>query len=523
MRLKSPSTVAFALAASLVLAGCSGGGGSSKAAASAGPQPLTVALSSGANNLDPAAAANGNNSQWYITPAYAPLIGQDSTGKLVPGLATAWNYVGSDNTKLEVTLRPNLKFADGSPLTAQDVVASMEHFKTGPGPGSPYFKQITFATDGTNKVVLTSAVPNNFMPLLLTAKWMGGDPISPKGLADPSQLAHATFGAGPYTLDASQTVSGDHYVYVPNKNYYDQSAIHFTKITIRVIPEETSQLQALKSGQIEAMYADAPSAEAAAGSKNLSIVHKATTFDGLYLLDFNGTIAPALGDLRVRQAINYAIDRKAIVKAVYGDYGAPNDQPNIPGDDTYGYNPAGVSKYNYDPAKAKQLLAEAGYAKGFTLKTLDRANIPGDDKMLQAVASQLAEVGITLQLKPEPTTGAWISDLQSAQYPTTGQTTSGKPAVMEVPYLFLPGGITNPFNASNGPVTDAYQALAKASPAQVPALARAAIKACVDQALSAPVVALDDIFIFDNTKLSGVHFLGDQPILSKIETWTPKG
>jgi peptide/nickel transport system substrate-binding protein len=520
MRSKTVIPVAAAVAmTSALLAGCAGGSGAS---ASAGASVLTVAEQSAPLSLDPAAAANGNNSVQYMTPAYASLIGRDAEGNLIPALATKWGYVGDDYKRFEVTLRSGAKFADGTPVTAADVVASADHYRQGSGPGSPYFKTIKVTAEGTDKVVYTSATPNPSIPTLLTAKWMGGDPISQKGLSDPKALTTQTFGAGPYELDASQSVQGDHYVYVPNKYYWDQSAIHYKKIVIRVIAQTTSELEALKSGQIDAMYADASTATSAESASGLKVLAKPVSVDGVYLMDRDGTVTPALKDVRVRQALNYAIDRQKIVKAIYGKYGEPTAIPNVNGGPSYGADPSLNDLYPYDPAKAKQLLTAAGYPNGFTMTVLDRSSIPNEDAMLQAVASQLAEIGVKLKLKPESTTGAWVGDLVSKKYPATGQNTSGKPAVLQLPYIFLPGGIMNPFNATDAAVQAAEDKLLTASSDQEQALATAAMKTTMEQAQMVPVVATDDIFIYNSNAVDGVDFMTNEPLLTTIETWRPK-
>src|SRR5581483_2618718 len=124
-------------------------------------------------------------------------------------------------------------------------------------------------------------------------------------------------GAGEYVYDSAQSVPNDHYVYTPNKYYYDQSAIHYKSITIKVIPDYNSALQALKSGQIEFMPGNLDVASAVQGSSSVKVLSAPTLWSGIYLLDRNGTVVPALKDPRVRQALNYAVDRQAVTSAIY--------------------------------------------------------------------------------------------------------------------------------------------------------------------------------------------------------------
>lgn len=524
MRFKNWTPLAVVATAGLVVSACGSSSSAtqnSKATSATKAPVLTIAELSPPLSFDPSAAANGNFDIQFISPAYSSLIQYNTKGQMVPGLATKWGYVGSGSTKFEITLRPNIKFANGTPLTAQDVVASMEHYKKGSGPGSPFFKDITASASGTNTVILTSSKPNPFIATLLTPKWMAGDIVSPAGLANPSLLKSGTYGAGKYQVDQTQSTPGSQYVYVPNKYYYKQSGIHFSKIVVKIIPSETSELEALKSGQIEEMYANAPTASAAQSVSGLSVIAKPVSWDGLIILDHNGVVTPALSHVRVRQALNYAVNRSAIVKAVYGKWGSPTEEATTPGPG-YGFTSKINSTYSYDPAKAKQLLAAAGYPHGFTFTALDRSELPGENAMMQAVASQLSQIGVTLNLKPELTIGAWVPRLISKHYPATGNATSGKPAVMTVPYMWLPGGIFNVFGNANPTIAAAYQNLLNAPSTSQSSLADQIMQQSVTQALDVPIVGVDDIFIYNTNKLSGVQFDANAPFLTTIENWTPK-
>ncbi|WP_163573336.1 ABC transporter substrate-binding protein [Fodinicola feengrottensis] len=138
-------------------------------------------------------------------------------------------------------------------------------------------------------------------------------------------------------------------------------------------------------------------------------------WQGLNLIDRGGQVSKPLGDVRVRQAINYAIDRATVSRAVLGQYGVPTVQTVVPGAD--GYSPAAAKRYPYDLAKAKQLLAAAGYRNGFTLAVLV-LQFPGMDTMGQAIAGQLAKVGITLKLTTVTDAQSYVTDSTNHRYPT---------------------------------------------------------------------------------------------------------
>ncbi|WP_417215726.1 ABC transporter substrate-binding protein [Arthrobacter sp.] len=512
------SLTAVALAAALSLAGCASAG-----SAASGHDDLTLAISSEPIGLDPAIAANGNTSSWFVDLAYQSLISRDADGKLVPGLAEKWEFLGKNFKRLKVTLRPDVKFADGTPLTSKDVAASINYFKKGSGPSNVYFKDLDVQPTSDSEMVISSPTDNPLMPTLLTPKFMGGGIISPKGLENPKALNAATFGAGPYQLDPAQTVSGDKYVYVPNENYYDPQQTKYDKVTIRVIPNVTSQVQALKTGQVDVMQGDVSIMSEVKGNDEIGVVSSPTFWNGLYFADREGKVSPALANEKVRQALNYAIDREAIAKAVYGEYGTAESQPMVPGDSNTGYDPKLSNYYEYNPEKAKKLLAEAGYADGFTLGVPYKGQQAPSTKMVQSIAAQLKKVGVKVQLEPGANTGEWVSKLVSLKYGAFQQDSSGRPLLLASQMGWLPGGVLNPFNVDDPDIDKAYKKLQAAGDDPEGAAAKAMMRVLVEKAVTLPVVKANEIFIYDKTKIQDLKFLGETPKLSYIYDWQPVG
>lgn len=501
----------------LALAACSAGNSNTGDNGSAGPADLTIALNSAPNSLDPAQAAVGPGLN-YTDPAYATLLSRKADGTLAAGLADKWGYVGSGNTKFRLSLRKGAKFADGTPITADDVVNSIKYFQKGSGPAGSYFRPLTFSTPDNSTLVASSPTPYPDMGALFTPEFLGGAIINPAGLKNPKKLASTTFGAGPYVLSAQQSVSGDHYVYLPNKNFYDQSAIHFKKITVRVMPNVNSQAQALKSGQIDVMYGTPDVAPTVADVSSLTTIKSPTTWAGLFLLDREGTVVKGLRDERVRQALNFAIDRAAITKAVYGDYGKPLSQPAMPGYD--GYSPASADAYPYDPAKAKQLLKAAGYKNGLTIPVNYGSFDPSTTKMLQAVQDQLAKVGVTLKLKAAANFGGWVNDLLSKKYAATVLTPGqgGGANFYAQQAGFAKTGIMNVFGVGDKDVDAAFARLAKSDAQSSGAAAKDLTDVIVRKALALPVASTDTIVMYNN-KLRGVEFAVGTAQLTSNVTW----
>ncbi|WP_327731388.1 ABC transporter substrate-binding protein [Streptomyces sp. NBC_00487] len=517
MKRRTALQVSIGVVASLALAACGGG---TTSGGSAGPVDLTIALSSAPNSLDPAQIAVGPFLN-YMDPAYATLLTRKADGTLGAGLADKWGYVGKKNTKFELHLREGVKFADGTPITAPDVVKSLKYFAKGSGPAGAWFRPLTYSTPDSSTLVVSSPTPNPDMGALFTPAFLGGAIISPAGLKAPKKLASATFGAGPYVYSAQQSVSGDHYVYVPNKNFWDKSAVHFKKITIRVMPNVNSQAQALKSGQIDLMYGTPDVAPTVKGDKAITTLQKPTTWAGLFLLDREGTVVKGLGDERVRKALNFAIDRTAITKAVYGDFGTPISQPAMPGYD--GYSPAAEKTYSYDPAKARNLLKAAGYGQGLTIPVNYGSFDPSTTKMIQAVQDQLAQVGVKLKLRAAANFGGWINDLLSKKYAATvlSPGMGGDANFYAQQGAFTKTGIMNLFGVTDPDFDAAYARLAKSDAKSGGAAAKDLTDVIVRKALALPVSATDTI-VMHNSKLRGVQFPEGGAQLTSNTMWTTR-
>jgi peptide/nickel transport system substrate-binding protein len=347
-------------------------------------------------SLDPALSGNGRAGMAVI-PAYEPLVRTQPDGKFRPALATAWE-MAPDSKSVVFTLRAGAKFSDGEPVTAEAAKKSIDYFRT--KKGGP------FATNlGTVKAIdvldaqrfrISLSVPQPGLVTLFDAYWNAGLIISPKGVDDPDMLAKETRGAGPYKLDPAATISGKSYTYMPNEHYYDKSRIKWDKVVISVFEDQNAGIQAMKSGQLKLLSSDpfTGNANAANLPKDLRIVSDAVGWTGLIMTDRDGEVQPYLKDVRVRQAINYALDRKLMTKALFGAFADPTDQLQSKG--FTGYDAKNEERFPYDPARAKALLKEAGYGDGFELKVA-YVNNTMSQFLQQAISAQLRKVGITVK------------------------------------------------------------------------------------------------------------------------------
>ena len=396
-RRRAASLVAGIAVAAVALTACGGGGGSTTSSTAAlKDKILTISSTFAPVSMDPAKSGNGRAGT-MLQPAYEPLVRTAADGTLSPGLATAWK-VADDNKSVKFTLRANAKFSDGEPVNAAAAKKSIEYWVATKGPFSVNLSSLDSVTvNSDTEFTVTVKQPNPDLATIFNTYWLAGDLISPKAIDTPDKLATDTFGAGPYVLDSATTITGKTYNYTPNKNYYDQTAIKWDKVVISVYEDQNSAIQAFKTGQLKVMISDPITGNA--NKNNLpagaSIVAEPVQWTGLVISDRTGAVNKPLGDVRVRQAINFALDRKTITSALFGDFGTPTSQLQLPG--FVGYDEANDAKYRFDPDKAKQLLTDAGYGSGITID-VGYVNNTLNSTQATAIAGQLAKVGITLKL-----------------------------------------------------------------------------------------------------------------------------
>lgn len=491
------------LAAALVLVSAAACGGGTSGSASAS-DTLTIVSTAPPGNLDPASASVGGDN-FFVNLAYDTLLRVDDKGAIQPDLATKWGYVGDGNKVFELTLRSGAKFADGTEITADAVAKSLDYIRT-KGRHGQWMSTVTSieATDAST-IRITSSAANPVLPQLLSQIQMMGSVISPKGLTDPKQLGTQTFGAGPYVLDTSQTASGDHYTYTPNPNYWDPSKIAWKKIVIKVVANPESALSTVTTGQADMLQVNATQVDSAKKS-GLTVLSNPLQIVGVLLADRDGALAKPLADARVRQALNYAIDRAAITKAVYGDYAKPTDQLSIPGLD--GYAEDYDTHYTYDPTKAKQLLSEAGYPNGFSMKA-EVTTLLGIDKVPTAVFEQWKAIGVTVDVTTDTTAAGYSANSASTNFSAYGFYYGGLPTyLLSLDWMLPKQTHFNPFGTADPQLTKLLDEAAAAPQADQPAHYQDAMRYFVDQAWAVPVSRIDQLYAYNAKKIASVVIAG---------------
>lgn len=450
--------VRLAVAVLLACAGSAIGFASASSAAARGT--LTVGIAEPSNSLDPTGAAPPD----YIYYAYDPLIYETPTGGYIPDLALSWGESGPTNKHFVIHLRQGVHFSDGSEMTAKDVAASLEYYATTPGPNAVNagpVANVNAIGKWTVQINYKSPEPELDVIQSLSQDFTFGDIIGPKGLADKASLGTTTDGAGEYELDPAETVSGSSYTFVPNPHYWNKAAIEYAKVVAKFYASDSAELAAIQAGQIQ--YAqNMPASDVAAGaSSKLRISHGPGNVPMLML---ESHLTGPLAKAAVREAIGYALNRTAISRAVFAGLAKPQGELGLKG--LPGYDPADADLFNYDVAKAHQLLSQAGYPNGFTMTLLDAAALDKGGTLASAVDAELSAIGINVQLTLNTGSfSSFLSALGSKSYDALLFPPRAQDIYGEATQTLLPsaGGIGNVFGASDSTLNSLLTANAAAT------------------------------------------------------------
>ncbi|SCB30642.1 ABC transporter substrate-binding protein [Rhizobium hainanense] len=369
---------------------------------------LTVGLAASTTSMDPQFYVVGPNSA-MARNIFDGLVNQDEKQRLQPALALSWRTI--DDTTWEFKLRPNVKFHDGSDFTADDVVASVKRVplasKNSPSSFAAYVKAITEVT----------AVD----PLTVRIKTDGPTPLLLNNLSRiailPAKMRDITteemnsgkgvIGTGPFKF-VSWTPD-DNVVLARNDAYWGEKAA-WDKVTFKVFKNSSARVAAMLSGDVD-MIESIPTADTRRlqGSDQLKVVNVAGNRIMYLHMDQAREESPfakgadgknPLLKLEVRRALSLSINREALVDRIMDGQGVPAGQ--LVPEGYFGYDPS-IKVDPYDPNKAKELLAKAGYPNGFSL-TFHASNdrYPNDSKVAQAIGQFFSRVGIKTEVATLP-------------------------------------------------------------------------------------------------------------------------
>lgn len=339
------------------------------------------------SSLDPAAFQGCYNGYIIDTCIYDTLVKMANDGTITPHLATDWSY--EDNYTLNITIRDDVYFSNGTKLTAEDVVFSVLRLCSSDMYAATFScldQANCVATDDTHLTFKFNTPFAGFMPYMS----YGISSIVSKAYVEENgeeYLAHNPMGSGAFIFDS--WITGDSVTMHRNEEYWGKTP-NFDELTIRFITDNTTRFMEFETGSVDAIdnLANAD-VETMLNGDVPGTLYQQTGFDVIHL-GMSYEYEP-FQDLRVRQAIAMAIDMQALVANVFGATAAPAVCYENEG--LIGYSEIGL--YDYDPDGAKALLAEAGYGDGMALD-MTVSSSESFVKIAEIIQAYLSDVGITL-------------------------------------------------------------------------------------------------------------------------------
>ena len=359
---------------------------------------LTWALEQDPVHVAPFGAILTSN-HWGKQAAYDSLVEWDRNLNLKPALAESWR-ISADQRSITFNLRKGVKFHNGKELDAGDVKYSVEQMLNPPLPGSistvgqvPAFEGV----DVVSKYVARLRLKARDARVFGFLAWGRYSPIVPAGLYDQVNVSREAIGTGPYRMTAF--VPNDRVDYVANRSFWKRGLPYMDGMTLKTLPDEQARIAALRAGAIDGATVSSDSAASLRGDSSLVVLKGGTAaFRELQMTLKPGETKP-YDDVRVRQAVNFAINRQAIIDTVYGGNGLYSG--HVPP----GYGPWPLTqaelkqKYlKYDLPKARQLMSQAGQSRGFSVN-LSTFSTPLDFQQVAAVIkSQLQAINIEVNI-----------------------------------------------------------------------------------------------------------------------------
>ncbi|MDO4412063.1 ABC transporter substrate-binding protein [Cutibacterium sp.] len=388
VQLKAAGVAAAVALSATGIAGCQ----STDEGASAEEKVITIGATAAPSTLDLMTNNAAAIPQVLLYNVYETLVRVDDSGKLVSLLAKSWQLSGN-GLQLTFHLDPAAHFASGSPVTSAAVKSSLERMAKSTANQDSLKAIKAIRTPDDNTVILDLAHRDNF--LLFNLASTAGVIIDP----EVKDLATQAQGSGPYVV--SEFTPGHSVTLSPSPKPWHEGGRPTIKFSY--YSDATAQTAALMSGDLD-VISDLTTPEALSrftGNSDYRVLRGTT--NGEVVLGMNNDVK-ALSDKRVRQAILMAIDRKGLLDSVWDGQGTLIGSMVPPTDPWY----KDLSKtWPYDPARARKLLAEAGYANGLKLR-LRTAALPYATSASRVVTSDLAKIGITVETEELEFPARWL-------------------------------------------------------------------------------------------------------------------
>lgn len=367
---------------------------------------LTIGRSNEPSSIDPQFSRTGNN-QMTAELIFGRLVEFGPNLELSPGLAESWEAL--DDTTWQINLREGVTFHDGSALTADDIIFSLERTDEVPNSPAPFSDMVSNIAAMEKVDNLTVKITTN-TPAPRLIEDIGRVFIVSKAATEGAasedfNSGQATIGTGPYKFES--WTPGEVLEIQAYDGYWGEKPA-FADVDVKFITNDAARVAALLSGEVDLIDAvpptDVPRLESTDGIEVVSAASGRVVYLGLSMrFDEAPEVTDAQGnplganpfkDPRVRKAVSHMIDRALLVDRILGGSGVPAGQL-VP--DTLGGFAQGLEPDAYDPDKAKALLAEAGYPDGFGITVYSSNNrLPGDAEVGQALGQMLARGGLTV-------------------------------------------------------------------------------------------------------------------------------
>ncbi len=381
-------------------------------AAAPAPGQLVVAEPTPIDTFDPIAHSNFNN--WYAWQlVYETLVVVQPDGRIAPMLAASWQ-ASTDELTYTFRLRTGIRFHNGSPFTADDVVYSFDRLMS---KGIPYAKDrfpnlaSVRAADQTTVVFQLRRRDASFLSSLGDPFVVGGAILSRQETSDP---AVKMVGTGPFRM-VSYT-PGSELVLERNRDYWQQGIPRADRLVIRYISEAQSAVAALLAGDVSMMYPTPETFVALRSNRQIRVLSVPTA--STWQINM-GSVKPPLSLVDVRRAIAMSIDREAVVKLALLGEGVPTG-PFPPGH-PWAVPLSQQPYYKRDTARARELLTKAGYPNGIDISLMYATGLGQAEtfrRINEVLQSQLAGSGIRARIEALET-NVWLDRLVKANYDLT--------------------------------------------------------------------------------------------------------
>ena len=376
-------------------ASASGDAAQGEAADSEYKDTLVFAMNTDVQSLDPQ-IQNDTTSEQVVKMLYNTLLKFQDDGTVVGDLAESWS-VSEDKLTWTFNLKQGVKFHNGKELTSADVKATFDRALNAEAGGlrtTEIIKMFT-AVEAPDPYTVTITTDGPYGPMEslmcnMSLGIMDADYIEQYGL-DLGTSAEGENGTGPFKVVSWER---DQEIVVERFDDYFGTPAKLQTVVYTIIPEAASRVIALETGEVDVIDkpTDEDLARLEADTENFTVLRKPTISQRLFRFGCND---PIISNTKVRQAIVYAIDRQAIIDALFTGSGYPSTAPLAPV--TFGYSDLG--EIEQDLELAKSLLAEAGYPDGFDTKIITTERYQNGIELAEIISQQLAQIGINAEIE----------------------------------------------------------------------------------------------------------------------------